>query len=550
MMKWFALLFLGMVIFTGRSSAQAKPLSLYDSAHVYYEKRNFKKAFELYEAFYVRDKNSQSNYGTYYAAVSACHAGRPDRSEYYLQRSAAIGYDLSEYSMFANDPANSCLHGTKYWETFISNFKRKADSAQQVNARMMATLTDTTRRVNAPAWGNDDFWIRSATALSGKELLTKIRDFSNFPKTEGSGTWTLYNLPVNDTLKAPFLMYIPSGYDPSRKSPLYIYLHGAAGGPKNFGNPVYTASGHAELFEKAYQQNAFIIFPYAKKDFNWLSHQPAFEAILAELAFVKSRYNIDDNKVYLGGHSDGGRGAFWFATQNPSAFAALFGICYFPQVFTGNTPLRNLQNAFTFYGVSATEDQLFPAKMVAEVQQYAGSFGAKWINTTIQGNHGLPYRAPDSLDATFSTLIRKTRNITPNKIVWETDDVRNGRYLWISISGLDTLSAPAQWHQVLNPVVTTPAKKGKVNFNPHKSGAITASVKNNEFKIETSCVKAFSIYLSQGLVDPSKPVSVTVNGRKVFSGKVEVDNELILEEFLRTKDRTYLPFAKLDYRVD
>ena len=72
---------------------------------------------------------------------------------------------------------------------------------------------------------------------------------------------------------------------------------------------------------------------------------------------------------------------------------------------------------------------------------------------------------------------------------------------------------------------------------PKRSGAIKATFAGNKFIIETSDVKSFSIYISPEMVDLSKPLIVTVNGKQYFHQKVKYDKEFMLAKFQQTADR-------------
>jgi predicted esterase len=483
--------------------------------------------------------------------VAACQAGQTEKIGYYLRRSAEIGYDLSSYSTFADDPLAICLHGRPEWQAFIGPYKLKADSAMKALKAITDILNDTTLRVNRSLLSDDAYWQNLAAKSTAEQLIKKIQKFNQYPSPKRTGIWTLYHLKVNDTLTAPFLVYIPKAYDAKKASALYVFMHGGVGGPKNFGNPAYEPNSQAEFFKRAFTQNAFIIFPFGKKTFNWLYHQEAFETILNEVRQVKSLYHIDDNRVYIGGHSDGGRGAVWFAMNQATPFAAFYGICYFPSIYTGNTILRNLHNQPPFYGISATNDQLFPLGMVNNVLDFDVQAGGNWHRSVIKGTHGLPYATPDSIYFLFDTLARNRRDPAPKHLTWETDDIKNGRYYWVSIKQLDTTATPAAWHTPLNPTITNKdGKTGKANFSKHKSGAIEANVIGNVISIRASCVKSIGIDIVPGLVDLAKPVTIMINGQEKFKGLIKPDKAQILAGFLADKDRTMLTLTSMTFQLN
>jgi hypothetical protein len=230
-----------------RVFAQTQTVNLYDSARVYYEKRDFKKAYYFYDTFYLDPKHGQSNYDTFYAAIAACQAGQTEKIAYYLRRSAEIGYDLSSYNTFANDPLAACLHDRPEWKTFIEPFKWKADSAMRALKAITDVLNDTTIRVEHTLL-TDEAYLRKLSAKSTpQQFLKRIQGFNNFPSPKRTGIWTLYHIKLSDTLTVPFLVYIPQKYITKNATPLYVFMHGGVGGLKNFSNPAYEPRSQADF---------------------------------------------------------------------------------------------------------------------------------------------------------------------------------------------------------------------------------------------------------------------------------------------------------------
>lgn len=413
-----------------------------------------------------------------------------------------------------------------------------------------SALTDTALRVNGSLLTNKKHWENMAATQSPANVAKAIREFNQFPQAPKTGLWTLYYLKVNDTLKVPYLVYIPHKYNPAKKTPLYVYLHGGISKP-GFARPEQVVGSLNKVLGRPISQNAFIIYPFGRQSFNWIFHQQAFEAILAQVSEIKALYNIDDNKVYIGGHSDGARGAFWFALNNSSTFAACFGICYEPVLFGVNTPLVNLRNT-GFYGVSAVNDELFSNRQVNQMVKQMQGIGANVRNYNIQGGHGLPFTHPDSVSFLYNNLISQTRKPFPKHIIYETDNVKNGRYAWISISTLDTAQKTKNWHKKHNFTITS-AITGKdevLNLNPSKSGLVDATLKDNVLTLKTSCVAQLTFYALDGMLDMNKPLIIRLNDNPPYEVVLKPDSNLMVHEFLQTKDRVSVVSAKLTIAVN
>lgn len=529
------------------ANAQEKTFNAIDSAYIYYNKKDLKKAAEFYDLYYLVQKHGQSNYDTYRAAVASAFVGNMENAKYYIKRSGEIYYDYSgfyefpSYDAFVNDPIHDPIRDLPEWKSFISTLKTKADSADISIKKIIGKLEDPSTRANDSLLANASYWKKISEKGSAANLIKKIKSFNGFEKISKTDHWTLYHIKVNDTLTVPFLVYIPKNYSNKRTTPLYIYLHGAIINRPKFANPAWIETGpEIKIMEKAKAQNAFIIYPFGKKTFGWLLQQQAFETIIKEIQMVKSLYNINDDKVYIGGHSNGGSGAFWYAINQPSLFASFFGLNYLPKNYGGNTLLGNLNNGSTFYGISGTIDSTFPLVTVNSIYQFARKNGANWENFVRVGNHGLPVNTPDSIAFLFDTLATKTRNPFPKTINWQTDNVRNGRNAWLEITELDTLAAKATWHETLDPLVTQAGKTAVVKFNIHKSGAVKATADGNTIKIETSRVKKIRLYLSPDMFNMDEQLKIMVNGKNLITVKLDVDKQIVLKQLLSTKDRSFI----------
>jgi len=533
------------LLFTNYTFSQSKLSALYDSAGVFYEKNEFRKALEYYDRYYSSPGSGLDNYGTFFAAMAACQEGDKEKAIHYLKLSAKVGYDYYSFDLFVNNPNNTCLKDTPEWKEYAGIMKFKADSSQASIIKTQAELEDTGKRINEDG---DTYW-KSLTRKK-KDLHTFIKNYDGFKAPAQTGFWTLYTLQVNDTLAVPYLLYIPESYDPKEKTPLYVYLHGGIVNLPEFWDPVHVAyATEANYMKEQAGKNGFILYPFGKKDFGWLYQQEAFETILKQIARIKSLYNIDDNRVFLGGISNGGSGAFWFANKNQSPFAAFFAFNYLPLVYSGNTTLRNLQNQTPFYGISGTKDRVFPIARVNEIYDFARQENANWHNRVLTGGHTLPFFENDSARMVFDSVMTRRRNPFPENIIWETDDIRNGRKNWIEITELDTTAMRAPWHTDLLPQAV---KEGKIKrpFNRNRTGAVKATVKGNNIYLESSRVKSLRLYLSQDMINYKQKVRVFHNGKAVFKGKLQPDHSLMTEEFIKTRDRAFIVSNVLNFSIN
>ncbi|RYF26936.1 MAG: hypothetical protein EOO42_00095 [Flavobacteriales bacterium] len=531
------------------TAAEAQPFlsasQLMQGGEIAYRNKEYSKSAGLYTAalWLLTDTTTGSARYTaaYNSACSSALAGKPDSAF------AVLNQVLSEqgfgtfYTQMIKDSDFDSLHGDKRWQDAcrIAGFNYSILTKRR--ERKMADLIDPGKRINYSLFSDSLYWSRQAIKLSVQALSKKIASFNHFPKVPKKDWWTLYYIKANDTLTVPFLVHIPSQYDPQVKTPLYVFLHGGVG-RASFSDPLDQIRLETPLLQRVFLDKAFVILPFASKGFNWLYHQQAFETILREIAQVKGFYNIDDNKVYIGGHSDGARGAFWFALNQRTPFASFFGMNYFPILLSGNTPFRNLSNDAPFKGISGIEDKGFDIRQLTQIVDYARFNGANWQNFAMHGDHTLPYDTPDSVIFLVDQVKVQIRNPVPQKLQWETDDIRSGRYYWLNVTELDTVQNAATWHDAYNPVVTS-LKTGKDevrNLNKKKSGAVMAEVKGCDVYLKTSRVGQIQILVPKQWAEQFHTLAIHLNEQPVYLVQIHASKTTLLHHFLKNKDRALI----------
>ena len=121
-----------------------------------------------------------------------------------------------------------------------------------------------------------------------------------------------------DKAPQPYRLYIPTGYDAKRKWPLVVALHGMGGDENSF----FTAYNNGEIKRIAEERGYIIACPKGRAPTS-MYMGTAERDVLDVLKEVKREYAIDDNRVYLMGHSMGGYGTWSVSVNNPDLFAAI-----------------------------------------------------------------------------------------------------------------------------------------------------------------------------------------------------------------------------------
>ena len=149
-----------------------------------------------------------------------------------------------------------------------------------------------------------------------------------------------------------YALFVPTTYDKDKKSPLMVALHGLGSTPQG----IMRYRGLTDLAEK---HGYIVVAPMGYNSSGWYGVKvggklgkakdaPENVAELSEkdvmnvLALVRKEFNIDDDRIYLMGHSMGGGGTIHIALKNPDLFAALAPIA--PALFRSPNELEKIKH--------------------------------------------------------------------------------------------------------------------------------------------------------------------------------------------------------------
>ncbi|UCH93904.1 MAG: prolyl oligopeptidase family serine peptidase [Candidatus Aminicenantes bacterium] len=179
------------------------------------------------------------------------------------------------------------------------------------------------------------------------------------------------NLAVYSEKTYNYLVYLPDKYNNNSQEPwpLIISLHGRSlrGDDlekiKEYGLP--------RLIEKGNSFPFIIASPQCPADRTWVMDD-WFPPLLEEL---KSKYRIDQSRIYLTGVNLGGEGVWYLATKYPEIFAAIAPVCGPTNALNLPPQARRIRHipAWVFHGA---KDLMIPLTeseaMVASLKEYGG----------------------------------------------------------------------------------------------------------------------------------------------------------------------------------
>ena len=282
----------------------------------------------------------------------------------------------------------------------------------------------------------------------------------------------------------PMTLLVPPRDDSQRAYPLVVALHGAKG----------CLIGHAFSVKPDF----IIVAPHGRgqtgyRDFGEVD---IFEAIDE----VRKRYRIDEDRIYLTGHSMGGGGTFRLAVRYPHLWAAVA-----PMASAGARPfewLRNLLHIPTLF-YHGSEDEVVPVQMAREAANYIRQLGYNFRYEEVEGK---PHWWGVDFPEMFAFFAQHRRVKSPDRIVFWTNDPRANRAYWLEIADFDDYTKPAS-----------------VEVGTRDEGRGTRAI------LTTENVREVVVHLSEAPEGLRQlPLVVEWNGKKVVVAKMARADEMRL----------------------
>lgn len=519
------------------------------------DEKGYKNALDMYEEAFSIYPDSIDGTGLYKASVLASELKDYEKAFRYLIPLAAMktdegGYPGWSYIVDSENEYKNLISDTR-WNTlklkavkdkeqFYKELKEKENEFYSINQNNLAEIKDA------------------------RLLYEEIKKFNPYkPKKDRDYS---ISFKINDSTKTSFFIHLPNNYNPAKKYSLLFFLHGAV---KNNALIDYQIAdwnlGDWNRYYTKYadRDDVILVFPRGSRQYNWMSPDNGFFMIPEMLKLIKKTINIDDDKVFISGHSNGATGSFSYLMKQPTQFAGFYGFNTYPKVFTGGTFVENAENR-SFINFSTNEDYYYPPNANDDFTKLMNAIKADYKEYRYNGfPHWFPKfnESEPAYKILFNDLASRKRNPFPKEISWESDDEKYGDIDWISNLKTDTLKSKSSWHKRLNfkitkwleydkkdSLTTKIVDKDAFDF-PRKSGKIKAGYQNNVFRVETSDIKSFSINITPEMVNLKKKVKIYLNGRLYFNEKVKYNREFMLQNFEASKDRTQIWIDHIELKV-
>lgn len=329
------------------------------------------------------------------------------------------------------------------------------------------------------------------------------------------------------------VVLVPDDYDPTKRYRVCVYLHGGVNRPER------PRKGDTwwRRFDRFDGVEQISVFPASWRGSLWW--QPSqIENLEAILDRLRTSYNVDENRVFLYGISDGGTGVYYFAMKASTPWAAYFPFIGHPAVLSnprtgvvGEMFESNVVNK-PLYVVNGDTDRLYPVSRVVPYIEAFREEGATVVFRPQSGGHNTRWWNGES-PRIEAFMDEHPRDPLPERISWEVDDASEfGRFSWLVIDEL-----------------TGDEHAGGLFPHRHSSGRIVIDRRENFIEVAADGVSRYTLLLAPDEIDFDEPIRVTTNGVVSYEGEIERSVDTLATWAARDNDRTMLFGAELTISV-
>lgn len=421
---------------------------------------------------------------------------------------------------------NTSQQPSIHWQEVRSKLEQAVDAPRSTDRRRLADELSANKDVEIEDW------------------LKLMRDFGRF-EAEATGPKRIrISLPVGDRIEDTELyLFVPGGYSPQQAAPLMAAFHGTGG----------IGRGVESMWRRQAEELGMLVVAPSEAGPNegYAFSERERLAAMAAIRWMRRRYNVDEDRIYLSGVSRGGHLTWDLALRYPDRFAALAPMIGGPYLNLqgGKNNLRYLENIrdIPIRDLQGSQDQpalLFNLRYAFAKLKTYGAAKADLIEFPNHG-HSFEFQAvhwPDFLGDS-------RRRITPNVVIRTVARESQGRAFWVDVLSyhrdVKEEFTPKVPHEEWNRMSPDQQKSRYMDEVMKRTGRIEVEMTEpGRFIAESRGIRSFRLLLTEDMVDAKRRVEVK-HGKKTTKKRLRPDIRLLLREFVERFDRKFLPVYHL-----
>lgn len=364
-------------------------------------------------------------------------------------------------------------------------------------------------------------------------------------------TGKLYRMPIDLEAGRTVLayVYVPEQYDAKKAHSLFVYYRGGWANRKEVDEQsVFEIVKENPFFDRMDEQNMLLVFPILDWDLviNWKYGYSHLNKMVAE---TKSYFNVDDNRVFLVGFSDGGLTALMAAQFIAKPFAKVYSINgrlnSRPSIYNfGNRPIRSF---------IASADQVACPNHLPSIRQLVFQSGNDYweLDVLVGRSHNYFNYKDEVIEPLLTDLQTQSRDpyLSELQYSWRENyefyrgiDWLDGVVVADSLMEDTPLTGKSFTFQWAACDTITYTEDGRI-------GLVQANYQQNHFDLRCQNMETVTIKISPQMVDLNKKVRVSINGEEVFNSFVERDFSYLEKDFLAWRDRRQIWINALNLTV-
>ncbi|NLE34306.1 MAG: prolyl oligopeptidase family serine peptidase [Bacteroidales bacterium] len=331
-------------------------------------------------------------------------------------------------------------------------------------------------------------------------ILTVFGVSSSYSQRLSPGPQDLSFFSAVDDTDQPYAVYIPENFDESKAYPLVVFLHGAwsnhrlgmrrlfgVGNSQGYdfikpGNIPYETDVEASRYWPPFRPVGYIAAaPLARgtAGYQGVPEQDVYDMI----DDLKSRFLIDEDRLYLTGLSMGGGGTLWLGLTRPDIWAAIAPVCPAPP--DGSAELAGNACNLPVHLFIGDKDFLYGTAIEWKAKLEATAQRLDYVEYPGVGHNSWEWAYKDGF--IFDWFSQFRRDLFPEKVSFTTKWFRYNKAYWVTFDDL-----------VPGEMATIDAK----------------FTGNNRIEVQTSGLGAFTLNLAgHPMFDVAKKVSLIVDGQ-------------------------------------